>query len=116
MEPNLKLSDKSGDILSDPSVFREIVGKLLYLTHTRPDITYAVHKLSQFMSAPRVDHLKAAQHVLHYLKNDPAQGLFYSASSSVSLTSFCDADWTSCPDSRRSTTSYCVFLGESFIS
>ena len=97
MEPNLKLSDTSGDLLQDPSVFRKIVGKLLYLTHTRPDITYVVHKLSQFMSAPRVDHLKAAQRVLRYLKNDPAQGLFYSASSSVSLT-FCDADWASCPE------------------
>ena len=81
MEPNSKLSDSSGDLLSDPSIYRKIVGKLLYLTHTRPDITYAVHKLSQFMSAPRGDHLKAAQRVLRYLKNDPAQGLFYSASS-----------------------------------
>ena len=88
MEPNSKLSDTSGDLLPDPSVYRKIVGKLLYLTHTRPNITYAVHKLSQFMSAPHVDHLKAAQRVLHYLKHDPAQGLFYSASSSASLTAF----------------------------
>lgn len=116
MEPNLKLSDSSGDLLSDASVFRKIVGKLLYLTHTRPDITYAVHKLSQFMSAPRTDHLKDAQRVLRYLKTDPAQGLFYPASSSVHLTAFCDADWASCLDSRRSTTGYCVFLGDSLIS
>lgn len=99
MEPNLKLSDSSGDLLPDPSVFRKIVGKLLYLTHTRPNITYAVHKLSQFMSTPRTDHLKAAQRVLRYIKNDPAHGLFYSASSTVSLTAFCYADWASCPDS-----------------
>lgn len=116
MEPNSKLSDSSGALLSDPSVYRKIVGKLLYLTHTRPDITYAVHKLSQFMSAPRQDHLTAAQQVLRYLKNDLAQGMFYPASSSVHLTAFCDADWASCPDSRRSTTGYCVFLGDSLIS
>ncbi|XP_048622908.1 uncharacterized mitochondrial protein AtMg00810-like [Brassica napus] len=116
MEPNSKLSDSSGGLLSDLSVYRKIVGKLLYLTHTRPDITYAVHKLSQFMSAPRQDHLTAAQQVLRYLKNDPAQWMFYPASSSVHLTAFCDADWASCPDSRRSTTGYCVFLGDSLIS
>lgn len=118
MEPNLELSDSptSGDLLPDASVYRKLVGKLLYLTHTRPDITYALHKLSQFMSAPRDDHLKAAQRVLRYLKNDPAQGLFYSASSEVSLTAFCDADWGACVDSRRSTTGFCVFLGNSLIS
>ena len=118
MEPNLKLSDSttSGDLLTDASVYRKIVGKLLYLTHTRPDITYAVHKLSQFMSAPRNDHLKAAHRVLRYLKNDPAQGLFYSASSETTLTAFCDADWGACLDSRRSTTGYCIFLGDSLIS
>ena len=118
MEPNLKLSDSptSGDLLTDASVYRKIVGKLLYLTHTRPDITYAVHKLSQFMSAPRNDHLKAAQRMLRYLKNDLAQGLFYSASSETTLTAFCDADWGACLDSRRSTTGYCIFLGDSLIS
>lgn len=85
MEPNTKFSLKFGDPLSDPSVFRRLVGRFLYLTHTRPDITFAVHKLSQFMAAPTNLHLQAAYRVLRYLKNDPAQGLFYSASSDLKL-------------------------------
>lgn len=101
MEPNLKLSESTGTILPDASVYRKIVGKLLYLTHTRPDITYAVHKLSQFMAVPRSDHLNAAYWVLRYLKNDPTQGLFYPSQSDLHLSAFSDADWATCPDSRR---------------
>ncbi|WZZ59515.1 hypothetical protein YC2023_059622 [Brassica napus] len=82
----------------------------------RPYITYDVNKLSQYMYAPGMDHLKAAQRVLRYLKNDPVHGLFYHSSFSISLTSFCDANWASCPDSQRSTTCYCVFLGDSLLS
>ncbi|XP_013674157.1 uncharacterized mitochondrial protein AtMg00810-like [Brassica napus] len=116
MEPNQKLSESTGTLLPDSSVYRKIVGRLLYLTHTRPDITYAVHKLSQFMAAPRSDHLTAAYRVLRYLKNDPAQGLFYPANTDLTLTAFSDADWATCPDSRRSITGYCMFLGTSLVS
>lgn len=116
MEPNLKMSASSGTALPDASVYRRLVGRMLYLTHTRPDITYAVHKLSQFMSAPTDVHLQAAYRVLRYLKNDPSQGLFYSASSSLRLTAYSDADWAACPDSRQSITGYCIFLGDSLIS
>lgn len=83
MDPILKLSASNGEVLSDA-----LVGRLLYLTHTRPDFTYDVHKLSQFMSAPISIHLQAAHRVLHYLKNDPTQGMFYSVTSDIKLTAY----------------------------
>ena len=92
MDPLVKLSRKSGTPLDDPSPFRALIGRLLYLTITRPDITFAVHCLSQFMSSPTDVHLTAAHRILRYIKNNPGQGLFYSASSTVCLNAFSDAN------------------------
>lgn len=88
----------------------------MYLTITRPDITFAVNKFCQFSSAPRTSHLKAVYKVLQYIKGTVGQGLFYSAYSDLSLKGFADADWAACPDSRRSTTGFTMFVGDSLIS
>ena len=72
-----------GEAAPDPSLYRRIIGKLLYLTLTRPDICYSVHKLSQFMSSPQIPHLQAVYKILKYLKKTPGQGLFLSASSEL---------------------------------
>ena len=92
MDPTLKLSKHEGDVLHDSSQYRRLVGKLLYLTITRPDITFAVHKLSQFMAKPRKPHYAAALKILHYIKNEPGRGVLFSAKSELHVKGFSDAD------------------------
>ena len=116
MEQSAKFSNFIGEDVLDPALYRKLIGKLLYLTLTRPDICYAIHKLSQFMAAPKVPHLQAAYKILKYLKKSPSQGLFLSAESELKLKSYCDADWAACPDTRRSVSGFCIFLGDSLIS
>ncbi|KAL2940785.1 Retrovirus-related Pol polyprotein from transposon TNT 1-94 [Bienertia sinuspersici] len=113
---NHGLAADSGPLYACPEQYRRIVGRLIYLTITRPDISYAVHILSQFMHAPRQAHFDASQRVLRYLKSHPGQGLFLRADSDLQLYAYCDADWASCPLTRRSVTGYFVMLGSSPIS
>ena len=116
MDPRLKLDDEQGELLINPSQYRQLIGRLLYLTLTRPDITFAVNCLSQFMSTPRTTHLQAVHHLIRYIKGSPGQGLLYTSSSTLHLRGFSDSDWASCPTTRRSTTGFCIFLGDSLIS
>lgn len=97
-------------------MYRRLIGRLLYLTVYRPDITFVVHKLNQFVSQPRKPHLTAVHHLLQYIKATLGQGLLFSAESSLQLRAFADADWGSCLDSRKSVTGFCVFLGDTMVS
>ncbi|CAM8983244.1 unnamed protein product [Rhodiola kirilowii] len=106
MDTKHKLSLSTSSVLEDPTKYRRLVGQLIYLTVTRPDLAYPVHVLSQYMHEPREDHLKAAHKVLRYLKLAPAQGLLYPANQHLSLKAYCDADWGACPITRRSVTGY----------
>nr|XP_043633114.1 uncharacterized mitochondrial protein AtMg00810-like [Erigeron canadensis] len=113
---DIKLSLTSGKLLASAKSYRRLVRRLLYLTMTRPDISYPVQHLSQFVSNPTDEHMQAARHLLRYLKGTICEGLFYLVQQSLQLTWFSDADWASCVMTRRSLTGYCIFLGHSLIS
>ncbi|CAH9106827.1 unnamed protein product [Cuscuta europaea] len=116
MPQNHQLQSDDGPYFSELDRYRRLVGKLIYLTLTRPDINYSVHILSQFMQTPRLAHWEAVLRVLRYLKGHPGQGILFGHHTSLSLTGFCDSDWASCPITRRSVTGYFVTLGGSPIS
>nr|GMD47282.1 uncharacterized protein LOC109158084 [Ipomoea batatas] len=116
MVPGSLLFPKDGTLLSDPNGYRRLIGRLLYLTTTRPDITYVVHHLGQFVSAPTDKHMIAAHRVLRYIKGSPSQSLFYPAEASLNLKAFSDSDWASCAETRKSITGHCIFIGASLVS
>lgn len=115
-DQNLHLTQEEGVELADASQYRRLVGRLIYLTITRPDLAYAVHILSQYMHKPWKPHLEAAYMVLRYIKHTPGQGILLPSSGQLELEAFCDVDWARCKDTRRSTTSYCIFFGDSLVS
>ena len=78
---NLKLNSSDGELLEDASMYRRLIGRLMYLTISRLDITYVVTKFSHYMSSPQVLHLDALHHLLWYIKHSPGQGLLFSAKS-----------------------------------
>jgi hypothetical protein len=116
IEYNNRLNTHDREPLPDATLYRQLVGSLVYLTVTRPDISYAVHIVSQFMAAPRSLHYAAVLRILRYLKGTLFHGLHFSSQSSLTLQAYSDADWAGDPTDRRSTTGYCFLLGDSLIS
>ncbi|XP_016186367.1 uncharacterized protein LOC107628073 [Arachis ipaensis] len=92
LDYTVKLSREKEKLLKDHSGYRKLVGRLLYLVNTRPDISHAVRKLSQFLDCPTTQHMQAAHHVLKYLKGAPAIGLFFTSEVNYNLTGFSDSD------------------------
>ena len=111
-----KLTADEGDFFDNPSLYRKGVGKLNFLTHTRPDLAFAVQHLSQFMQASRVPHYNALLHVLRYIRGQPDLGVLLHKDADCTLQAYCDSDWAACPHTRRSVSGYVVFLGASLIS
>jgi hypothetical protein len=111
-----KLAGDLRPTVEDASQFQSIAGALQYLTFTRPDIAYAVQQICLHMHDPRESHLTDMKRILRYLQGTPDYGLLLHRSSSSDLVVYTDADWVSCPDTRRSTSGYAVFLGDNLVS
>ena len=116
VETRSKASLHDGVPYDNPSLYRSLAGALQYLTLTRRDIAFAVQQVCLFMHAPRTAHFQLIKRILRYLKGTSHYGLQLYRSSSTELIAYNDADWASCPDTRKSTSGFCVFLGDNLVS
>ncbi|XP_022024683.1 uncharacterized mitochondrial protein AtMg00810-like [Helianthus annuus] len=111
-----KLSASDGPRFSDPTLYRSLAGALQYLTFTRPDISYAMQQICLFMHDPRDAHYSFMKRIIRYIQGTIDYGIRMVKSRTNELVEYSDAYWGGCPDSRRSTSGYCVFLGDNLIS
>jgi hypothetical protein len=116
MITNWKKLHSSESELVDPTLYRQLIGSLMYLVNTRPDLCFVVNSLSQFMVEPRRVHWVAAKHVLRYLKGTVDYGLNYERGDGVRLIGYTDSDWAGCVSDRKSTSGCCFGLGSTVVS
>ena len=116
VDTNSKLIADARPPVSNPTHYRSLAGALQYLTFTRPDIAYAVQQVCLFMHDPRELHYHALKRILRYIQGTIDHGLHLYPTSHMRLIAYTDADWGGCPDTCRSTSDYCYFLGDNLIS
>lgn len=110
VDQTVKLGAQKDENPVDKGRFQRLVGKLIYLSHTRPDIAFAVSRVSQFMHSPCEEHLEAAYRILRYLKGTPGKGLFFKKGENRCIEAFTDTDWAGAAEDRRSTSGYYTFV------
>jgi hypothetical protein len=108
-------ADEDGEPM-DQKEYRSMIGSLLHLTTTRPDIQFSVYLCARFQASPRTSHRQVIKRIFRYLRYTPELGLWYSTSSSLSLLGFSDADFAGCQVDRKSTSGTCQFLGSLLVS
>ena len=114
MDVNGKLSSEDTSALVDDKKYKKLVGSLIFLCNTRPDLCYVVGVLSRFSNLPRQNHCQAGMRLLKYLKGTLEYGITYGKGNT--LTGFCDSDWAEDSDSRKSVFGYCFTLGSGVLS
>ena len=116
MDPNVKLIPRQGEPLRDPGRYRQLVGRLNYLTITQPNISFPVSVVSHFLQSPYNSHWDIVICIPRYIKGTPGQGVLYENRGHTQVIGYCDANWASSPIDRRSTSGYCVFIEGNLIS
>jgi histone deacetylase 1/2 len=111
-----ELSASAGPPVADPIEYQNLVGALQYLTFTHPDIAYVVQQVCLHMHDPHEQYLAAIKGILRYVKGTLSHGLQLPLSSPASMVTYTDADWAGCPDTRRSTSGFCVYLDDNLVS
>ena len=107
--------DEKGEDV-DQSLYRSMIGSLLYLTASRPDITFAVGFCARYQAQPKVSHLMQVKRIIKYISGTSEYGILYTHGTSSTLFGYCDADWAGSADDRKSTSGGCFFLGNNLIS
>lgn len=116
MEPNAKICTHEGKELEDSTMYRQLVGSLIYLTLTRPNISYGVAVMSRYMPNPKKPHLEAIRRIRRYVKSTIGYDTMYKKSEGSNLVGYCDADYGGDHDTRRSTTGYAFMIGSGAVS
>jgi len=113
---HLKLSKDENGVAVDQSLYISMSGSLLYLTTSRPDITFAVRVCARNHAEPKMSHLVQVKRILKYINGTTDYGIIYSHSDNSRLIGYCDADWAGSADDRKSTSEGCFFLGNNLVS
>lgn len=108
MEPEAELAEKER--------YQRMVGKLIYLSHTRPDIAYAVGVVSRFMHQPQKAHMDAVERIIEYLKGTPGHGVLFKPNGHLNIQIYTDADWAGDKGDRRSTSGYFSLVGDNLVT
>ena len=116
MVVNHGLQIKEGAAPANQGQYQRLVGKLIYLSYTRPDIAYAVGVISQFMHKPQTDHMEAALRIVRYLKKSPNRGVFFQKNGHLEIQVYTDADWAGNPNDRKSTSWYFTLVGGNLVT
>jgi len=116
MIQNQKLGDFSEQVPTNKKRYQRLVGKLIYLSHTRPDICYTVSIVSQFMHYPSEEHMDVVVRILRYLKSAPGRGLLFSKNGHLEVEGYTDADWAGNISDRKSTSGYFTFIGGNLVT
>ncbi|XP_016206220.1 uncharacterized protein LOC107646553 [Arachis ipaensis] len=116
MQVNHKLKIVEGATLADKERYQRLVEKLIYLSHTRLDIAYAVGIISQFMHKPQEDHMEAAMMIVRYLKGAPGSRIIFKRNGHLKVEAYIDVDWAGNPNDRRSIVGYFTLVGGNLVT